>query len=184
MKLVDLLKEAIDQSIYQQRYENWERGLIKAWGHLLYIAYHDLPENAPNMVEEMWAKREFVFYEKYSDTDEELRDWMSNTPPTMNGGQPAFDKNRISKFLTGIADKTKLEEPLVIYRYENTSYDQGWNSYTTNINDAKYGGEGISRSSYTLPKGYPVIFASGIADQDEVIVNLSSADKAKFLNKQ
>jgi glycosyltransferase involved in cell wall biosynthesis len=43
MKLMQLLKEAIDQSQYQSKYDKWELGLIKAWGQLLYLSYHNLP---------------------------------------------------------------------------------------------------------------------------------------------
>jgi len=108
---------------------------------------------------------------------------MSDEPPTMNKGVAVFDKNRLFQMMTSVANKTKLQDPLIIYRYDNTNYDQGWNSYTVNKNESTYGGKDRTMRSYTLPKGYPVIFADGIADDDEVIVNLSAAEKAKFINK-
>ena len=183
MNLFSILKEVINQSQQQSKYENWELGLIKAWGQLLYLSYHNIPNSISKIVDEDTTKKVFEDYYKNADSDEDLQDWMSDEPPTMNKGFAIFDKNRLSKMMEFVAKKTRLEEPLLVYRYEDTSYEQGWNSYTTNINDAAYGGNGMSIVSYTIPKAYPVIFADKIADKNEVIINLSSQDKTKFLNK-
>ena len=183
IKLKTLLKEIIDQSQYQSKYDTWELGLIKAWGHLLYLSYHNIPDTISKIVDEKITKKTFEEYYRNADSDEDLQDWMSDEPPTMNKGVAVFDKNRLFQMMTSVANKTKLQDPVIIYRYDNTNYDQGWNSYTVNKNESTYGGKDRTMRSYTLPKGYPVIFADGIADDDEVIVNLSAAEKAKFINK-
>ncbi len=181
--LITIIKEIIDQSIQQAKYEKWELGLIKAWGQLLYLGYHELPKTINKIVDEKITKKTFEEYYENADTDEDLQDWMSDSPPTMNGGFAVFDKNRLSSMLTQIANKTKTTEPIKVYRYENVDYEEGWNSYTTDIDDATYGGDNLRMKSYNIPTGYPVIFAGDIADRNEVIINMSSADKAKFLNK-
>jgi hypothetical protein len=183
MNLVKLLKEVISQSQQQSKYENWEKGVIKAWGQLLYLSYHNIPNTILKIVDEKTTKKVFEEYYEQADSDEDLQDWMSDEPPTMNKGFAVFDKNRISQMMSSIANKTKLEEPLTVYRYDDTSYENGWNSYTTNINDAVYAGKTRTMASYILPVGYPVIFADDIADKDEVIVNMSAQDKSKFLSK-
>jgi hypothetical protein len=136
MKLTSLLKEIMDQSQYQSKYDIWELGLIKAWGQLLYLSYHNIPDSISNIVDEKTTKQVFEDYYKNADSNEDLQDWMSDEPPTMNKGVAVFDKNRLSQMMSSIANKTKLQEPLIVYRYEDTSYEQGWNSYTTDINDA------------------------------------------------
>ena len=183
MKLTSLLKEIMDQSQYQSKYDIWELGLIKAWGQLLYLSYHNIPDSISNIVDEKTTKQVFEEYYKNADSDEDLQDWMSDEPPTMNKGVAVFDKNRLSQMMSSIANKTRLQEPLIVYRYEDTSYEQGWNSYTTDINDASYAGPSRSMVSYTIPKGHPVIFADKVADSGEVIINLSSSEKAKYINK-
>jgi hypothetical protein len=179
MTFYKILKEIIDQAIQQNKYEDWEKGVVKAWGHVLYLGYHDVPTKISKIVDEETTKEIFKDYYKNSDDDYDLQDWMSNNPPTMDNGFAVFDKDRLSRILSSIANKTKITEPLIIYRYEDTSYDTGWNSYTTN-KDAGYPGE---KKSYTIPIGYPVIFADGIADNNEVIINLGSKEKSDFLNK-
>ena len=180
MKLVDLLKEVQDQRTQQGKYEDWEKGLIKAWGDLLYLSYHDIPNTISNIVDEATTRKVFYDYYKDGDTDEDLQDWMSDAPPTMNRGVAVFDKNRLSKMLSVIANKTKTEEPIKVYRFEDRDYEPGWNSYTTDPDISDPVGNNRSRKSYNIPVGYPVVFASGLADQDEVILNLSGEDKQKF----
>ena len=167
----------------QSKYEKWEKGVIKAWGQLLYLSYHNIPDTISKIVGEKTTKEIFAEYYEQADSDEDLQDWMSDEPPTMNNGFALFDKNRLSQMMATIANKTKLEEPLIAYRYDDTNYENGWNSYTTDINTAIYAGKERTMATYILPVGYPVIFADGIADKDEVIINMSAQDKSKFLRE-
>jgi hypothetical protein len=178
-KIAGLLES--DHQTQQSKYEDFEKGLIKAWGDLLYLSYHELPNSISKIVDYDTTVEVFEDYYKNADEDEDFQDWMSDSPPTMNRGFAAFDKNRLSSMLTNIANKTKTKDILTIYRYEDTTHDDGWNSYTTNM-DAFYRGP-ESKKSYNIPQGFPVIFADGLADDDEVIVNLSKKDKDIFLVK-
>ena len=81
MKLTSLLKEIMDQSQYQSKYDIWELGLIKAWGQLLYLSYHNIPDSISNIVDEKTTKQVFEDYYKNPDSNEDLQDWMSDEPP-------------------------------------------------------------------------------------------------------
>jgi hypothetical protein len=152
-----------------------------AWGHLLYLGYHDLPYNINNIVSEDETRGYFEEYYWNAEDDEDLRDWMSNNPPTVGKGEAIFDKNRLNMMMNDIAMKTRTLDPITIYRYEDQDYEEGWNSYTTDPElDYSNGGK-ITKKSYIIPAGYPVIFAGGIGDRDEVIINLSSREKKKLI---
>jgi len=159
------------------KYNDWEKGVIMAWGHVLYLGYHDVKQSISKIVSMEETKKVFLDYYNESDSDEDMQDWMSDGPPTMNGGYAVFDKNRLSSILEDISNKTKLEKSLEIYRYTD-SHKPGWNSYTLNKdNSNSYSGK---LHEYILPKNYPVIFTEGLADTDEVIVNLTSNDLKKY----
>lgn len=44
---------------------------------------------------------------------------MSDMPPTVRGGIAIYDKNRLSNIFQHIGNKTKLEKPLIIHRYNH-----------------------------------------------------------------
>ena len=163
----------------QNKYEDWEKGLIKAWGGVLYLGYHILPVNLNNLVDFDRFKNIMVEYFKNSDSDEDMQDWMSDVPPTLDKGKYSlFDKNRIDKVFTEIANKTLTADELIIYRTSD-NHMSGWNSYTLR-NDNSYTYKNSLTIAYKLPKGFPVIFADGIADNDEVIVK----SVEKYIQKQ
>jgi hypothetical protein len=177
----NFINESVDHSLYQSNYDDWEKGLILAWGHLLYLGYHDLPYNINNIVSEDETKEYFNEYYREGENDDDLRDWMSNNPPTVGNGQAIFDKHRLNRMMNDIAIKTRTLDPFMIYRYEDQDYTNGWNSYTTDP-ELDYSNQGkIPKKSYLIPAGYPVIFADGIGDRDEVIINLSSVEKRKLI---
>lgn len=157
-------------------YENWEKGVIKAWGELMYLGFHSVPKRLDNLSSFSDFRNEFDDYFRNSEDDEDLRDWMSGTPPTYAGGKESlYDKERMEDVLSEIANKTKLKKPLVVYRFEEKEME-GWNSYTTDPSKSYRG----KRRSYLLPVGKPVIFTEGLADEDEVIVHLTANEKKKF----
>lgn len=175
----------------QSKYEDWEKGIIMAWGHVLYLSFHDVPNKIQKIVSEQQTRDTFLEYYQEAGDDEDLQDWMADMPPTMNKGYAIYDKDRLSKMLSDIANKTKTKEPLTVYRVSSKEYDPGWNSYTTNkkLTDDYSGwkqpldGHDNKVEKYELPVGYPVIWADGIADKDEVILNLSTEDKKKFRSR-
>ena len=152
-------------------YTDWEKGLIKAWGGVLYLAYHTLPAKLTNLVDFTRFKNIMAEYFKNSDSDEDMQDWLSDIPPTLDRGKwSLFDKARVDSVFTQIANKTLTPGELIIYRTSD-NHRAGWNSYTLR-NDASYSYKNRLTLAYKLPPGFPVIFADGIADKDEVIVNL------------
>ena len=172
----------------QSKYEDWEKGIIMAWGHVLFLAFHDVPNKIQKIVSVEQTKKSFLKYFKEAKDNDELQDWLSDVPPTMNRGWALYDKDRLSKMMSDIANKTKLTKSLKVYRVTSKDFDPGWASYTTNkalageYSDWKQPLDGQENKveSYELPIGYPVIFADDIADKDEVILNLSTEDKKKF----
>ena len=158
------------QQATQKKYEDWEKGVIKAWGQLLYLSYYETPKKLNNLTDLDEFKRTFWSYFFYADQDEDMQDWMGNNPPTFNGGKESlFDQNRLDEVLTSIAKKTPTGTPLIVHR-SSEKEQPGWSSFSTRKDEKSYS-KGTMRS-YTLPKGTPVIWADGIADHDEVIVKL------------
>jgi len=174
--MIKNFNDFLNESFKNTPYLEFELGLIKAWGHVLYLGYHDLQITIKNMVPLEETKKVFTEYFREADDDEDLQDWMSNTPPTINS-IAVFDKSRINKIFEDIANKTKLKEPLIIYHYSK-KHLAGWNSYTTK-EEPSYGNDSIKRT-YELPIGFPVIFTFGYADNNEVIVNLNSTQLKEF----
>jgi len=170
-----------DQYDFQSKYADWEKGVIKAWGQLLYLAYHDLPEHLNNLVSMDDFKKQYVDYLN-SDGDEDLEEWMAEIPPTYNNGKTALhDKKRLDDVLKAIAEKTPTEEEITVFRSARKEETE-WNSYSL-TKEGAYSGQataGIIIRSYKIPKGFPIICASKIADTDEVIINLSQEELNKF----
>lgn len=164
----------------QSKYEDWEKGIIMAWGHVLYISFHSVPNTIQKIVSVDQTKQVFREYFNEAEADEDMQDWMSDAPPTMNKGYAVYDKDRLSDMMTGMANKTKIKTPLLVYR-TGEDFPSGWNSYTINKDNDMYGE--FKKQGYELPIGYPVIFADDIADKDEVILNLSDEDKKRFVIK-
>jgi len=181
MKYIPSFKEFLNEKLNfkseQSKYEDWEKGVIMAWGHVLYLGYHNVKNSISKIVDMKETQRSFLEYYNEGRNDEDMQDWMSDEPPTLNHGYALFDKNRLSNIFSSIANKTKLKEPLIVHRSSDKEYEEGdWNSYTTSA-DGDYEG---AKKSYKIPVGYPVIFASVLADNNEVILNISKSDQKKF----
>ena len=166
-----------DLNSYRLPYEKWEMGIIKAWGHLLYLSFHSVPWKieSSRLVSIQDFKKEFREYLDNSE-DEDLQEWMSESPPSYDGGRLfLYDGARMNSALFDIAEKTSLKKPLTVYRYE-TVEGSGWNSFTTNPG-LVYSGD---RKGYSLPVGTPVILTDGLADEDEVIVHMTDDEKRRW----
>lgn len=168
--------DKIDWKKLQQNYEDWEKGVIMAWGHTLYLSFYPVKDNISNKVDFNTLKKQFLNYYKNAEDDYDLTDWMSNGPPYLSG-KALFDKNSLTEIFINIANKTKLKEELIVYRTAVTEQD-GINSYT--VAKDQYDMVKGEQRTYKLPKGYPVIFASRIADKNEVILNMSKSDLKKY----
>lgn len=153
-----------------QRYNTFERGLIRAWGGLLYLGYHNLPEDGSTVSRNKYkSELEEYFRTSYDDPKfEEFEDWFSETPPTI-GGIPLFNKLILRDDFKTIATKTPAPFDMMIYRTSEKE-EPDLNSYTviSGAYTSKDWLEGVERA-YLIPKGTPLVFASGIADNGEIL---------------
>jgi len=164
------LFESFDQSLHsrmQQSYEDFEKGLIRAWGGLLYLGYHNLPEDGPTVSRNRYkSELEEYFNMDYDDPEfEAFEDWFSEMPPTI-GGRPLFNKSIVRDDFEVIASKTPTPEDMIVYRTSVTE-QPGLNSYTQKPGEYEIT-QGKGRA-YKIPKGTPLVFASDIADNGEII---------------
>ena len=155
----------------QQRYDAFEKGLIRAWGGLLYLGYHNLPEDGTTVSRNRYkSELEEYFNMDYDDPEfEAFEDWFSEMPPTM-GGRPLFNKSILREDFKVIASKTPAPFDIMVYRTSKEE-EPDLNSYT--VRKGAYLApeswpEGIERA-YLIPKGTPLVFASDIADNGEII---------------
>ena len=161
-------------------YLPWEKGLILAWGNLLYLGYHSLPENSKKVSDSLFKStmEDYWRLDKDSEEFEDMSDWFSDTPPRLNDGTPLFDKGRLRDSFEVIAQKYPAKTPLTLYRTSREA-ETGINSYTTE--KGQYSNLGYKEREYLLPIGTKVIWADGIADDNEVIWNPSQEDLDKYL---
>jgi len=160
---------------YQTRYEDWEKGVILAWGGLLHLGYHDLPENGN------WAPRyklidEFKQAWNHRDDEEwfeDWQDWITDMPPRFKDGTILFDKRILTLTFKKIAAKSPVKEPIFIHRgVDDKAHFGGWNSWSAIAPSSNY----YDRQhfvSYKILPGAEVIFGHGIADDYEVIANIT-----------
>lgn len=174
IKLIHLLNESINKLPY----ENWEKGVIKAWGHTLYLSFHKLPLNIDKLVTDSMLKDEFEKYYKCNDEKvlEEYDDLFTDLPPKYKQNLALFDKRKISNILQNISNKTKLDNELLVYRSMGNSNRYGWNSYTMNKDLLHFYPKKFKRT-LLIPKNFPIIYTQDkyeqLADIEEVIINLS-----------
>lgn len=180
MKHVRLFEQFINSVVdlnvqrkMSKKYETWERGVIKAWGGVLYMEFHDM-ENTGTTQDIKTLKKEFKFFhglkyntDEYDDYDEWFQDGGQD------GGIPLFNKSTLNKIFVDISKKTPAPYDFVIYRTSNKE-QPGINSYTTSNNRYEHY-DGITRS-YIIKKGTPIIFAGIDADDDEIIWIPSNKD--------
>ena len=180
MKHIKLFEEfnnnLVDLNVQRKmskKYETWERGVIKAWGGVLYMEFHDM-ENTGTTQDIKTLKKEFKIFhgleyntDEYDDYDEWFQDGGSDD------GIALFNKGTLNKIFKDISKKTPAPFDFVIYRTSNTE-QPGINSYTTSNNRYDHY-DGITRS-YLIKKGTPIIFAGIDADDDEIIWIPSSKD--------
>ena len=80
-----------------------------------------------------------------------------------------FDKQRIDSSLQQIANKSPTKDELILYRGADRSGSfQGWRSFSTV--PGQY--DKAIWKAFKIKPGAPLIFADGIADENEVIANV------------
>lgn len=165
------------QAKMAKRYQDWERGVIKAWGSIFYMDYHSMPKSGKTQSMDQ-LKKDFTTIFKTdvnSDKFEELDDWIQEYGN--RGGVPLFNKKVMDSIFMSIAKKTPAPFDFIIYRTADKEQD-GVNSYTTV--GGNYDGNGSTQRSYMIPKGTPIIFADADADVNEIIWMPTKAQLKKF----
>lgn len=186
MKHIKLYEAFVNESLlielrsaarqFQKKYSKEEIGLIRAWGTTLYLAYHKLG-SYKTVDYDLYLKtlKEYASFDEDSEEYEDVTDWLSEIPPTIDG-VPVWDKNRLEKDYKKMASKTPLPYDLIVYR-TSIKEEPGLNSYTTV--DGIYG-DIKNQRAYNIPKGTPIIWGHGIADNDEVIWSPSQSDLKNY----
>jgi len=161
---------------FQKKYSIEEIGLIRAWGTTLYLSYHKLG-SYKTVDYSLYLKtlKEYASLDEDSEEYEDITDWLSDIPPTIDG-IPVWDKKRLEKDYQKMASKTPLPYDLIVYRTSNKE-EPGLNSYTTI--DGAYG-DIKNQKTYNVPKGTSIIWGHGIADNDEVIWSPSQSDLKNY----
>lgn len=177
MKNIKIFENFINEA--EEDYIPWEKGLILAWGTLLYLGYHSLPENSNKVSNSLFKStmEEYWRLDKYSEEFEDMSDWFTELPPRFKDGTTLFDKGRLRDSFEAIAQKYPTETPLTLYRTSREA-EAGINSYTTE--KGQYSNLGYKEREYLLPIGTKVIWADGIADDNEVIWGPSEKDLDEY----
>lgn len=186
MKRIKLFEQFVNESSlnelrstasqFQKKYSIEEIGLIRAWGTTLYLTYHQLGSyKTVDYNVYLETLKEYATLDENSEEYEDMSDWLSDNPPMIDG-IPVWDKKRLEKDYQKMASKTILPYDLTVYRTASRE-ELGLNSYTTV--DGIYG-DIKNQRAYNIPKGTPIIWGHGIADNDEVIWSPSQSDLKKY----
>jgi uncharacterized ParB-like nuclease family protein len=155
-------------------YDELQEAMIDLWGNQLYLNYDYLPSGAGNIE----TVKEDIH--EYLTGDQHTRDVLMDK--FANGGR---DLSLTVELVDSILHSCEREitEPMVIYKYpffghRDTKRPRGWIS-TTTIKD-QYKGQydttdiphEFMEQVWELPIGTRVIYAGGIADSDEIIINV------------
>ena len=160
------------------KYEKWERGVIKAWGSIFYIDYHSMPSKGKTQSFDQLKNDFLELFNTPFGTDEfeELDNWIQEYGK--RGGVPLFNKTTMDKIFKDIAKKTPAPFDFTIYRTSKKE-ESGVNSYTVNKGAYLDWAQGTERA-YLIPKGTPVIFADADADNGEIIWAPTKSDLTKY----
>jgi hypothetical protein len=165
--------EDVPWSAYQSNYDDWEKGIILSWGGLLYIGYHKLPNKESLVSRQMFQKEFEAAWHNRDDDDwmEDFSNWVTDMPPRYDDGKALFDKSSLTKIFQDIANKSILNKAIVLYRgYEGARSAGGWNSWSVMPNQYDH----TNWKTFRVLPGAPLIFGHNIADDYEVIVNMTT----------
>jgi hypothetical protein len=145
-------------------------GCIKLWGGVLYLDYPHLPRGPGNLSFVENAFRDLARDVKEGNDEEvdDFNEWAQEGMKTKGNKAPNLTKELYDKIMrTAERETTK---PLTLHR-EGKIFDNGWTSTSLTSRKAGVGDSGTEQHTFEIPVGTKVIFADGIADKDEVIVD-------------
>ena len=166
-----MLLSELFESVFQNKwgYTKLQFAMIKAWGGLLYLDYNQLPNGQGNLDAISSDIDEYLNAVKQDDIDAvaDFEEWFQEG--AKKGGKVHPTKQAFDKVMH--TAERALDTELVVYKTgDGDRTTARWISTTTRKGAYQdYGNE----TMYTLPKGTKVIFADGIADDDEVIIHTS-----------
>lgn len=157
---------------------------INSWGSLMYMEYDTLPDKNPHPTRDdaYHLKHDVIvtYVKALENNDEETRsdveDWIQGGAK-YNDGSAVLTKKVYDQIFESA--QTILPSPMVVYRTSgyggNSSEDDEknnprWQSFTRTQGVYRNGDNNIERR-YVLPKGTPVIFTHGLADDNEIIIH-------------
>ena len=150
-------------------YDKFQWFMIRQWGSILYMDYEGLKPGPVNMKELEKHIDDYIEIVKSGDTDEayEFDDWVQEG--MRSNGKPLLTKTAFDKIM--VSAERKIPKPITVYKSgKKTHSGDRWISTTLQKDAPRYSDYGDTET-FELPKGTPVIFADGIADGDEVIIN-------------
>ena len=170
MKLSELF-----ESLYANKwgYSKIQFAAIRLWGGVLYLDYDSLPLGQGNLDQFSVEVNDYLSALKSNDEDAivEFEEWCQEG--AKKGGKSLLTKQVFDSILHS-AERT-IDKEIVIFKSgkKNHTSDR-WIS--TTLAKGRYSDLG-DEQQYTLPVGTKVIFADGIADEDEVIIHTSKLPK-------
>jgi hypothetical protein len=170
------------QKKLQKKYNKEDTGFIIAWGGLLYLSYHNMKTSGKTQSDSQIkdAMIELSNAEDGSSEYEDLQDWLVDGG--YEDGIPLWNKKALEQYFINISKKTPAPIDFQVYRTSPSSSGEqpGFNSYTTQPGTYHFSSGNTKTISYMIPKGTPVIFASNIADKNEIIWNPTSNDLKQY----
>lgn len=164
----------------QKKYSIYEIGLIRAWGNRLYLSFYGLSKSGNMVPYEEYVKilSDYAVLDEYSEEFEDINDWITNVPPTLNK-VPLWNQDRLQDDFNKMANKTPTDREITVYR-TSIKEEPGLNSYS--LESGVYG-DVINQREYLLPKATPIIWGHDIADINEVIWSPTLDELKKFIIK-
>lgn len=189
--IIDQLKEELPK-LLAERTEFWEKQFgyskiqwffIKQWGRILYLGYRGLPSGpitpSGKLIEYVNEYIDILKGKKSEMDEMEFEEWVQE-------GMSVDKKILLTKeTLDSIfhSCEVPLKEELTVYKTGKTKFPENnprWISVTTREDyDYSWTGDPKNRSTYVLPKGTKVIYADGIADDNEIIIHSEELKKGR-----
>ena len=168
----------------KMNYSELQRFMIIAWGELLYLDYDSLPNGT--LSEDRRRELEIEVHEFMSSSDDidDIGEWIAEGMPMRDPANKRYyllPKTIVDEVLESA--ETVLTDDLIVYKTGNGKL-QSHRWISTTMNKGAYSFINGEEVQYTLRPGDKVIFANGLADRNEVILNSVYLKTSKQTSKQ